>query len=104
MVSAVALYAEFGRYNAQHETAHRGDAHSPDSSWRIRFISAETVAGRSVEKRRIRSGIRHSGTPVACHWFERYSTLGCRPSGSLDDKDEIVRTIQNPEAASVVVI
>jgi len=41
---------------------------------------------------------------VACHWFERYSTLGCRPSGSLDDKDEIVRTIQNPEAASVVVI
>src|SRR5581483_2912891 len=48
-------------YNTQHETDHCGDAHLPRGRWLSEIISPETVAGRGVEKRRIRPGVRGSG-------------------------------------------
>src|SRR5215471_21796804 len=67
-----------GRYNIQHETDHRGDAHIPGSPWLIRFISPETVAGRGVEKRRIRHGVRHSRTDAKVFRGDRLDLLAWR--------------------------
>src|SRR5215831_16927229 len=67
-----------GPYNTHHETDHRGDAHSPGSPGLIRFISPETVAGRGVEKRRIRNGVRHSRTDAKVFRGDRLDLLAWR--------------------------
>src|SRR5215472_9812095 len=51
-------------YNTRHEMDYPSDAHCPGSPWLIRFISPETDAGRSVEKRGIRHGVY--GSQFSC--------------------------------------